>query len=249
MAEKVEIKIPELIYTDLKGRQFYRAEWHPDKLPLFHRRLMQFHLAYLFLLPTIAITLMHLHYEVAPMFYYVAWLLLTMYTGMTINNYKMPVDKKKAAWMVLSVPVELIIIAFVYQWSVEVELIEWAFTELLGFSFGIAIGAMFRVAPVHIVHRVFSAGCFLVLGALLLSGFSAFLITVYADNAITKRLLLLIPYLQSIYNYVQLMTRSEMGGKHDVNMGTSVLMERCTPVVALFVLLWIVGPIILLALD
>jgi hypothetical protein len=108
---------PSFIYKNKKGNEFYRADWHPEKLPPFHKRLMQFHIFYLFVLPSVAIFLNDMYYVAHVAFRRIGWLILAMYVGFLINNYRILVSKKKAVWEVFAVPVQILIVSLVFQWG------------------------------------------------------------------------------------------------------------------------------------
>jgi hypothetical protein len=84
-----------IIYIDKKGNEFYNANQFPDQLPSFHKRLMYFHILYLFILPSAAILLKEMYYEGNGWFRLTGWLILAMYVGLVINNYKIAVNKKR----------------------------------------------------------------------------------------------------------------------------------------------------------
>lgn len=231
-----------LIYTDKKGRQFYRAAIFPEALPAFHKGLMWLHIFYLFVLPSVAIVLIEMHFEGSPVFRLTGWLILTMYISFTINNYKMPVSKSKATWNVFIIPFELFVGALLFTWGWAYEVIEWAFIELVGFFLGLVLGTIFRDAPISIGHRILSFFIVLFLGIAVLAEFWAFIDFTLEKSSSIRLYFLVVPFITAIYNYLQLFTTGEFGGEHDVNLGTAELSEKITPLIAIFAIIWLLLP-------
>jgi len=156
----------------------------------------------------------------------------------------MPVTKGKAAWEVFAVPVQILILSLVFQWGLVIEVIEWAYIELVGFSFGLTIGTLFRQAPIGLLHRLFSFVLAMGFAYCISLEFQDFLYSSYENSSSLRWCLLAIPFGTAIMNNVFLFTRSEFGGEHDVNLATSTLSEKLSPLVAFFAVFWLFLPAI-----
>lgn len=234
--------LPSQIYKDKKGNRYYNANQFPDTLPSFHKRLMHLHIVYLFFLPSLAILLNEMYYESSGWFRLTAWLILSIYVGFVINNYKIAVNKKKALWAVFIVPIELILLSLIFKWGLVFEVIDWALVEIVGFFLGMTFGTVFRKAPISLGHRFISF--LLVLGfiAVIFLGFQNFIEISYSTRTSVQLCFLTIPYLTAMFNYSQLFIQGEFGGEHDVNMGTSPLMDNLTGLVAISAVIWLFLP-------
>ncbi len=236
---------PSFVFKDKKGKEYYRANLYPNDLPAYHKSLMYFHIFYLFAIPSLGVFLNSYYFESTGWFRFSAWLFLTMYVGMVINNYQLPVNKKKALIQVMLVPFELTLIFILFGTGIAVELIEWSMVEIFGFMFGLIVGTIGRRADITTAHRVGSFLIALVFTLIILFGFYDFVSYSFNNNLDLFRYLMILPYATAIYNFSRMFV-SPSGNPEDGNngpeMGTAPLMDKLTPLVGIFVLIWFFLP-------
>ena len=211
-----------------------------NKWPKGHKILMVIQLIYLFLLPTFSIFYLEWNAWGNVIFRFSGWLMLVLYMTFYINNYSLPDNFYRAFFQVLLVPSEVIIFYCLFDIYWVNALLDLFFIEIVGFSLGLFLAGVLKVADEPFKSRLF---------VYLLTLISIFIFGLeywnywqfnFANDLWMKLLALLLPLGQLGYQYFQRIISIKKEEE-----GTTDLMKRLTPVIGIFTLIWVLMPFVI----
>lgn len=222
--------------SSLHAGEAYDAARHFDEMPSFYRRMGRLHILTQFLCINLGLGFTFYFYPTSGFFRFTAWLLVVILFGMMVNNLKLPKNKGALLLKIFAVPGELALITLVLDWDWRFFLVEWVCIEMFGLFGGLVSGTLFKKADISILHRLISFVIALILSAAVMSGFYQAIRINYSLQPGWDWLLLIIPLLHSFYNNSAWFIAGEEKGT--MNMGSSVLNERYTPLMAISAVVW-----------
>lgn len=168
--------------------------------------------------------------------------------GMVLNNLHVGKSALHVFMLTFRTPIEVAILALLFQWNVWYAISVVYAIEVLGLCIGIFAGVVFRKANITVTHRLLSAG---VIALFLMATYFRFEVVLNLFLEVTTdsfwswviAAACLVP---ASLPYIKMFVSGEDG--KNLNMGTTPLMHKMTPVLGIAALFYFIGLPLLSAL-